>query len=250
MFGLELWQLALISGAICFGGVVKGITGIGLPIVTISILVNFLDPLVSIAVVVVPIVVTNGWQAFRQGLHWPAFRRFGPMIVCFLVLLLASARLVVELDTRTLFGVLGVAVAIFSGSNLFKPRALALQPATERWAGPIAGTLGGILGGMTTIWGPPMMMYFVLLKLDKDTWVRVVGLVWFTGSLPLTYAYWQNGMLNAETTPLSVFACAPGMVGILIGEYIRKFIDQETFAKVLLIALLLIGLNLIRRAVF
>lgn len=250
MFGIEPWQLALVSAAICFGGVVKGVTGIGLPIVTISILVNFLDPLVSIAVVVVPILVTNGWQAFRQGLEWSTCRRFAPMIVCFLVVLLASARLVVELDARVLFGVLGVTVTAFAASNLFKPRPRALKPKTERWAGPLAGTLGGVLGGMTTIWGPPMMMYFVLLKLDKDAWVRVVGLVWFAGSLPLTYAYWQNGMLNADTAPLSAYACVPGMAGILIGEHIRKFVDQPTFTRILLVALLLIGINLVRRAVF
>ena len=250
MFGLEPWQLAVVSAAICFGGMVKGITGIGLPIVTISVLVNFFDPLFALAVVIIPILVTNFWQAFRLGLYWSALRRFGPMIACFLVLLLVSARLVVELDTQALFGVMGVTVTVFAVSNLAKPRRRAIRPATERWAGPLAGGLGGLLGGMTTIWGPPMMMYFMLLKLDKDTWVRVVGLVWFLGSLPLTYAYWDNGVFTAERIPISAFACLPGMAGILIGEHLRRYIDQDTFAKVLLGALLLIGLNLIRRAVF
>ncbi len=40
------------------------------------------------------------------------------------------------------------------------------------------------------------------------------------------------------------------MIGIRIGEVIRERIDQETFRKVMLVMLLLIGLNLIRRAVF
>ena len=250
IFGVEYWQLALISGAICFGGIVKGITGIGLPIVTIAIVSQFMDPLLAIVLVVVPILVTNLWQAFRQGVAWDAFGEFKVLIICFVVFLLGSAHFVVGFDTQVLFGVLGVAVAIFAGSNLWKPRAKPLTPATRRWAAPLAGTIGGILGGMTTIWGPPMMMYFVLLKLDKDTWVRVVGLVWFIGALPLTLAYWENGMLNGDTAPLSAYACIPGMVGIWIGEAVRKYINQETFSKVLLMALLLIGLNLIRRAVF
>ncbi len=254
LFGYELgvdpWQLAMIAGSVGFGGIVKGITGIGLPLVALSILVIFFDPIFSIGVVVLPITVTNFWQAFRSGMQWSLFRRFGAMIICFLVAMLASARLVVELDTRTLFGVLGICVLVFSGSSLFKPRARPLATTTERWAGPLAGALGGILGGMITIWGPPMMMYFVLLKLEKDIWVRVVGLVWALGSVPLVLGYWQNGVLGPATAPVSAIACIPGMAGVLAGEIIRRHINQQVFAKVVLVALFIIGLNLVRRAVF
>ena len=95
-----------------------------------------------------------------------------------------------------------------------------------------------------------MMMLFVMLKLEKDDWVQTVGLVWFVGSVPLTYAYWQNGMLNSETAPMSLYACLPGMLGIWIGEMIRRRINQKTFRKVMLLALFVIGINLIRRAIF
>ena len=49
---------------------------------------------------------------------------------------------------------------------------------------------------------------------------------------------------------LSVYACIPGMIGIRIGEIIRDRINQETFRKAMLVMLFLIGLNLIRRALF
>ena len=95
-----------------------------------------------------------------------------------------------------------------------------------------------------------MMMYLMMLKLDKDTWVRTIGLVWFCGSVPLAIAYWQNGVLNPDNFWLSAYACVPGMIGIRIGEKLRDKINQETFRKVLLVILFIIGLNLIRRAVF
>jgi uncharacterized membrane protein YfcA len=131
-----------------------------------------------------------------------------------------------------------------------KPRVHPLKPETEKWAGPLAGALGGLLGGISTIWGPPMMMYFVMLKLDKDTFVRTVGLAWFSLAVPLTFAYWRNGIFAGDIIGLSFAACVPGMIGIRIGEKIRDKIDQETFRKVMLVILFIIGLNLIRRAVF
>ncbi len=250
MFGYDTPTLAVISAAIFVGGIVKGVSGIGLPIVTIAIVVNFVSAPVALAIVVAPILVTNLWQAVRAGNLFAPLRQFAPMIICFIVFLVLTAHFVVNIDPNALFGILGVCVTIFTLSNFIRPPVEPLSPKTQKWAAPLAGTLGGILGGVSTIWGPPMMMYLVLLKLPKDIWVRVVGLVWFLGSIPLTLSYWANGILNAQTIPLSIYACLPGMAGILVGEVIRKHIDQETFRKVLLIALFIIGLNLIRRAVF
>lgn len=250
MFGYSLELVAIISAAVCLGGFVKGVTGIGLPIVAIAVMVNFLDPLTTFATLIIPILVTNLWQAVTSR-DWKApFKRFWLMIILFIGFLFVGAELAVKLDTEILLLVLGISVAVFAAFNLVKPRERPLSPAVERVVAPIAGALGGVLGGLTAIWGPPMMMLFVMLKLDKDDWVQTVGLVWFVGSVPLTYAYWQNGMLNAETAPMSLYACLPGMLGIWIGEVIRRRINQETFRKVMLLALFVIGLNLIRRAVF
>ncbi len=250
MFGYDATVIAVITFAMVIGGTVKGITGIGLPIVAMAFILNFVDPKVTLAILVLPILITNLWQAARSGNFMQPLKRFWPMIVAFLFFLFVGAQLAVALDTNVLFGVLGVCVTAFSATSLFRPRAHPLTPATQKWAGPLAGTLGGVLGGLSTIWGPPMMMYLVMLKLDKDTWVRSVGLIWFAGAIPLTIAYWHNGLLNADTAPLSAYACVPGMVGIRIGELVRDRIPQETFRKVLLAALFIIGLNLIRRALF
>ena len=250
MFGYSLEFVAIISAAVCLGGFVKGVTGIGLPIVAIAVMVNFLDPLTTFATLIIPILVTNLWQAVTSR-DWKApFQRFWLMIILFVGCLFVGAELAVTLDSEILLLVLGISVAVFATFNLIKPRERPLAPTVERIAAPFTGALGGILGGLTAIWGPPMMMLFVMLKLDKDDWVQTVGLFWFVGSVPLTYAYWQNGMLNSETAPMSLYACLPGMLGIWIGEVIRRRINQDTFRGVMLLALFVIGANLIRRAIF
>ena len=59
MFGFSLEVMAIIGVAICLGGFVKGLTGIGLPIVAIGILTNFLNPITTFAILIIPILVTN-----------------------------------------------------------------------------------------------------------------------------------------------------------------------------------------------
>ena len=41
MLGYSLELAAIISAAVCLGGFVKGVAGIGLPIVAIAVIVNF-----------------------------------------------------------------------------------------------------------------------------------------------------------------------------------------------------------------
>ena len=57
-----------------------------------------------------------------------------------------------------------------------------------------------------------------------------------------------NDQLVALMAPRG-FENTAGMLGIWIGEMIRRRINQETFRKVMLLALFVIGINLIRRAI-
>ncbi len=250
MFGYEWEMIAIMAVALTVGGVVKGVVGLGQPLVTMAILLNFMPPIPVLGLLVMPILVTNLWQTARSGNITEPLRRFWPMITAALVFLFIGAQLIVAMDTQVLFGLLGACVVVFTGTSLARPNVPALRPETEKWAGPLAGAMGGFMGGISTIWGPPMTMYFVMLKLEKDYFVRTVGLAWLSLAVPLAFAYWQNGIFSGDIIPLSTAGCVPGMIGIRIGEKIRERIDQETFRKVMLVALLIIGLNLIRRAVF
>lgn len=240
--------LAIAALALVLGGFVKGAIGVGLPVVVIAILANFLPAPFVLAIVTLPILLTNLWQAIDAGNPKVQLRRFWPMLLALLVFLWWSARLVVTLDPRVLYGLIGTAVVIFAVTDYFR-FPWRISPAAERWAGPLAGALGGFLGGVSTIWGPPMMMYFVMLRLSKETYIQAVGIVWFIASVPLVLAYVRYGVLTLETAKWSALACIPGFLGLAIGQYTRKYINQETFRTALLIFLFLVGLNLLRRAI-
>ncbi|MAY67401.1 MAG: hypothetical protein CMM77_09765 [Rhodospirillaceae bacterium] len=252
LLGQPPTTLALLALAIFLGGIMKGISGIGLPIITMSIIFTFdlLPAKDTIAFVVMPILVTNLWQAMRSSGWIQTLKEHWLLIAVFLPCLFLGSRMLAGMDTRGVFLVLGCIVAAFAATNMWKPHMAALTPRTRLWAGPLAGVTGGLLGGLSTVWGPPIIMYLVMLRLPKDAWVRSVALVYVTGAVPLAAFYWSNGVLNPSNVWLSTAACIPGMAGILTGERIRRHINEEAFRRAMLVLLFLIGLNLIRRAVF
>jgi len=248
VFGLEPTIVGWLAFSIFIGGLAKGLSGVALPITTLAVALNFVDARTGLALLAVPILVTNIWQAFGTGDVFGPLKRFWFMAVVFICALYVGSLLVSVLDEAVLFAMMGVSALVFACSQLFKPKPTALSPTAERILGPLAGAIGGVMGGLTSVWGPPIIMFLFMLKLDKDTWVRSVTGLYLIGAVPLVFFYVQNGVLDGDMLWLSIAACAPVMVGIFIGERVRKHINEEAFRKFLLIVLFVVGVNMVRRA--
>jgi len=249
VFGFTPDIVAWMMFAVFAGGLAKGISGVALPIVTLSIALNFVEPKVSLALLILPIVLTNIWQAFGNGDVLTPIRRFWLLAIVFLISLYIGSQLITVVETWVLFAAIGVSALVFSSSQLYKPSDVPLSPRAEKIAGPVAGIIGGVMGGMTSLWGPPIMMFLFMLRLDKDMWVRSVTGIYLLGAIPLAIFYVQNGVLAGDMFCLSISACVPSMAGILIGERIRRYINEVLFRKILLIAIFVVGVNMIRRAI-
>ncbi len=249
MFGQPADIVTILALSIFCGGLAKGISGVALPIVTLSIALNFVEPRVALTMLCFPIVVTNVWQMFGAGSIVKPIKRFWVLAVVFLICLYIGSLLITVVETWVLFAAIGVTALIFSVSQFYKPDAAPLSPQAEKIIGPIAGAVAGLMGGLTTVWGPPIMMFLFMLRMDKDMWVASITGLYLLGALPLTIFYINNGLLAGNMMWLSAAACVPAMAGILIGERIRRFINEQLFRKLLLATIFIVGLNMIRRAV-
>ncbi len=229
-------------------GFIKGATGFAMPMIMISGLGSFLAPEIALAALAIPTLVSNLWQAVRQGIpaavasartHW----RFLAMLSVCLVI---ATQLVVYLPSSVFFLVLGIPLTGFAIVQLagWKPRVHAgNQRKVEYSVGALAGTLGGLSG----VWGPPTVLYLMAMDTPKRESVRVQGVVYGTGSILLVTGLWQSGILNGETLPLSAALLPPAVAGLLFGFILQDRLDQARFRKLTLIVLVLAGLNLIRR---
>ncbi len=230
-------------------GTVKGTVGIGLPATAVSILAQFQDPRVAIALVVFPIIVTNLWQAIRAGQVGQTIRRFWPLAVTQMIVIWTVSRHSGGVSTESLLMILGTVIVLFAVSSLIA-HPPALPAKLDRPAQILAGALAGILGGLTAIWAPPLVIYFLSLRLEKDAFVAASGLLLFLGSLPLLAGYWQQGLLTGALAATSAAMVVPTLLGFTLGEALRRKMDGARFQKLVLLLFLVMGLNLIRRVLW
>ena len=250
MFGYDWFALSGVAVAMLAGGLAKGVTAIGLPIIFLVIAVNFVPPQTALAIITIPILVTNLWQASRGPSILEPAKRFWPMLVAFVICMYIGSLIAASVDSATMFLLIGISVLIFTVSQFVTPMKSPLNPVLEKVLGPFVGVVAGLMGGISTVWGPPIMMYLFSLHLPKDMWTRSIGAIYLIGAVPLTIFYWKNGILNPDNIWLSVAACVPVMIGTLIGESLRKYVNEALFRKILLFALFIMALNLLRRALF
>ncbi|MEM8790510.1 MAG: sulfite exporter TauE/SafE family protein [Pseudomonadota bacterium] len=229
-------------------GTIKGTVGIGMPTAAVGMMSQVIDPRAAIAMVVVPSMLTNAWQVWRSGDIMGAVGRYRWFLL-FLVgmILIVSLGFTARVPTDTLIFVLGCIVVIFSVMSLgWAPPVIPERH--DRTGQIIAGGIAGGLGGLTAIWAPPMIVYLTGRRVERDEFVRASGLIIFSGTMPLLFTFSQNGMMDRDDFMLGVAMTIPAMIGFQIGEKIRGYLDTERFRTVVLVLFLLLGLNLIRRA--
>ncbi|MEM7291818.1 MAG: sulfite exporter TauE/SafE family protein [Pseudomonadota bacterium] len=245
MIDLELILLAL--AVYLLAGTVKGIVGIGLPTASIGILSQFIDPKIAIALVVFPILFSNPWQIFRSGRAVESFKTYWLFCVFLMIFLGAMTTVTSHIETGPLILILGCVIVVFAATSLIKmpPE---LPAGFDRWAQSVGGALGGAMGGLTGIWSPPMVIYLLARRVDKDEFVRATGMMIFMGGIPLYLGFWHAGLLDDGVGWLSLGMVIPSLLGFTAGEFLRRKLDGDRFRTVVLAVFLLMGLNLIRKA--
>lgn len=228
-------------------GIVKGVIGIGLPLVSVPLLAGMVSPGVAISLLVVPVFAANFWQARQSGYHREAFRRFWPAFVTLAVGTLIGVYFLTTLDARTVALIIGTLVVLVSVSQIF-PLSLTISPRAESWATPLMGLVAGLLGGISSFSGPPFVMYLVALRLLKDQFVGAIAVYYLFASVPLYASLAYYGFLGWGELLFSAGAAVPVLAGILLGQWLRARVPQEAFRRVVLVALMVVGLNLIRQA--
>ena len=237
---------AALALACLFGGVVKGVVGVGLPLVLVPLTTQFLDVPAAIALLTVPMIATNIAQAAEGGHTLAAIRRLAPVLASLIPGIWVGVHLLISIDRRLLNTILGVTFICLAALLLCLPR-LRLDPRSDRWTAPLAGAIAGLLGGLSAMFGPPMIVWMVSRGATHDVFVKSMAILAFSGSAALLLALGGSGSMIWPDLLVSAAAIVPIQLGMPLGRWLRRRIDPAVFRIGVLALLALGGLDLLRR---
>ena len=194
---IELIEFYFITGVIfLLAGTVKGIVGFGLPLVSITLLTPLYGLVDAIAMMLLPAMVTNFWQALSGGRFVSLWQRLWPLYLPGAVSTVAAASILVQIDAEWPTALLGCVILAYSVASL-----TAWQPAElgrcETWLSPITGVVTGLITGLTGILVFPLAVYFQALNLDRQVLFQAMGIYLLLANVTLAVAFgWQGAFLK------------------------------------------------------
>ena len=225
-------------------GLVKGVTGMGLPTVAVALLSLQMAPLEAAALLIVPSALTNVWQLATGPALYPLWRRLRPMLLATCVgtavggwLLLApgGAGTATEAAVWTP-AVLGVLLAGYGVLGLSGWRGK-VPAAAQRWAGPLAGVATGAIASTTGVFIMPSAPY-----------LQALGLSFTVSTLALAAMLAWRGGWHANAATGSLLALLPAALGIVAGQWLRQRMSAEVFRRCFFVALIGLGVHQCVRA--
>lgn len=227
---------------------VKGVTGMGLPTVSMGLLGAFMPAVAAAALLIVPSFVTNIWQLFAGPSFGRLAMRLWPMMLCIVAGTIAGASLLTSADQRWTTAALGAALVVYAGFSLVV-RQLSVPVRFERFLSPLVGATTGVVTGATGVFVIPAVPYLQALSLDKDDLVQALGLSFTVSTVALAVGLANGGALRAGGLALSLLAVLPALLGMWAGQHLRHRISPASFRRWFMICLLLLGLELVSRSV-
>lgn len=218
-------------------GLVKGVTGMGLPTVAVALLTLRMPPLEAAALLIVPSAVTNVWQLASGSALYPLWQRFKWLLLA----VCAGTALAASLGAAWWTGAaLGLALVGYGVLGLTGWR-MRVAPRHQAWAGPLAGAATGLMAGVTGVFVMPVAPYLQALNLNKDELIQALGMAFTVGTLALATMLAVRGEWHATAAGASLLALIPAMAGMQLGQWLRGRMRPEVFRRCFFIALLALG---------
>lgn len=242
----DLVLLVYLSACLAVAGFAKGVSGIGLPVIAVPFMALMVDLRLAVALMPVSIVGSNIVNAAGLRHDTSALRRFWPILLTIPLGTALGATLLHHGDTDVLKTVIGLTVIGFVGFQVVRPR-WRLSDRAARWLAPVAGLAGGVLGGTTSIFAPPLVIFLLAAGLAKELFVATVSVYYILGVLVLSVFLSSFEILDLEMLAWSAAAFLPVLVGQLLGAAARQRISEAVFRNTVFVLLLAAGVTMLVR---
>ena len=232
--------LVVVALTFLLAGLVKGVIGLGLPTISLALLTAAIGLPQAMALLLVPSLVTNLWQAVVGGNGQAILARLWPFLATAGLTVWLGATALARLEVALLSALLGLLLVVYSLASL-SGRRFAVRRDQELWLGPLLGTVNGVLTGMTGSFVVPGVMYLQALGLKRDQLIQAMGLLFTVSTLALAVALGGNGLLSVELGVVSGAAVLPAVLGMVLGQRLRRGLPERRFRQIFFLALLALG---------
>jgi len=238
--------LVLLAVLVSIAALVNGMVGFGFALLAINALALVLSAKDGVIVMSLLAPLMSGSQLWHHRTRIGMVRRTRGLIIGALVGSVIGTQLLVILPAPAVSVALGIFTLWFVASSLRAERP-PLTHGTQRWLGPVAGTVGGISNGALGASGPVFGTYLTAIGLRGAEFAVVISFAFFTMGILRVGLLVALQQYTAVLIVIAVTLAVPSMVVQRLGFRLQGRLPRVTIYRAVLIVLLVGGLNLLWR---
>lgn len=236
--------MLIVALAFVAGGMLKGATGYGAPLLAVPVMAVSVDMAFAITIFSVPNILPNLWQAFAYRAHRLSsgfLLRFGGAAAAGSGL---GAIVLATVRQDILALVLAAIIVLYIAFRLRQPGWRLPPRAATALAAPV-GFVGGMFQTAIGLSAPVSLTFLSSMRLERPAFVQTIAVFFASVGVVQLPALWGLGYLTPQTLALSVSALLPLVLGMWIGARIARRIAPETFQNLVLVILAGLAVRLV-----
>lgn len=243
---------AILAAVVCsliVAGLLKGTIGVGMPVVALPLLSLFIDIKSAAMLLSMPLILSNLPQALEGGKTGRRLMQLMPVFLGMIPGLFLGVQLLLSLDANVARIVAGLVLIGVGGVTLLAPK-LEIPSRLILPAAIAFGFCGGILGGLAAMAGPLVFIFLLAKGLRGPAFTKEASLYLVISSGGLAILLTASREFNWLDVLVSTAAMVPVVIGMHAGQHLRDKIAPETFKRLVLVAVVAAGVDLLRHGLF
>ncbi len=228
-------DLAVVVAAVLIGGLVKSITGMGLPLIAIPIMTLFMPTETAVAVIAMPNVAQNIFLVYKFRQWRSSVGRLPAFCIAGVLGALAGTYALDVVDERVLQIALLVMVVGYLISTVTHPH-FEINDHAERIGTIPIGAISGLFQGAIGISGPIVGTWHHGLKLHRDAFVFSIATVFTLTGAAQAVVLGAQGKYAGRWGAIAVVALIV-LITVPIGSHLRTRLPAEWFHRMVLVLL-------------
>ena len=241
--------LIFTSIVIFLSALVQATIGFGFPMIATPLLAMVTDMKTAVIYVAIPTLVINIILIYSEKEFKKAIKTFYPLAIFAMIGSAIGTQILIYTNAEIFKLLLSISIILYLFIQKYKLEFIFIRN-NPKSSLVIFGLSAGIIGGLTNVMAPILIIYYLELKYTRKEIIQSANICFFFGKLIQIFLFSIHGSFTQDVLTISFASLVVVVFAMFIGIYIKNRIVENRYNQIIKNLLFLIAFVLLVQTVY
>lgn len=226
-----------------FSAFIHGGVGFGFPIIATPLIALFTDIQTAIIYTLIPTLFVNTISIASEGNFFKALKRFYPLALFTVIGSAIGTQILIVSHSEYFKLILAFMILVYLFMDRLKFSIPYVQKEPKK-SMAIFGIVGGIIGGLTNVIAPILIVYSIESKHTKSEMIQAANFCFMFSKLTQITLFTISSSLSFEIATQSFLSVFAVLIALFLGIKLKRVINEQLYKKILKVILFMMSMLL------